>query len=173
MTIRGDTGQQAKALARAIAQFWPSATQSEKRTLEKMLKENQAMEYVVLEGNALGDFLKKHKGRDYLIRRDDWGKQHIVFIAASEKKPRSYEASAIRKLRKRQLEAPKAQPQKRMRRERQTQDSPANIFQPIMPKTEDESISIQIKKEIVPFVVGLQKDLAEMQEEIDRLKEEQ
>ena len=42
-----------------------------------------------------------------------------------------------------------------------------------MTEMQAEDISIQIKKEMMPLVVGIQKDMAEMQREIERLKEEQ
>lgn len=173
MTIQGNTEQQAKAMARAIARLWPSATQTEKQTLEKMLKANLPMEYAVLEGNALGNFLKEHKGGDYLIRRDDWGRHHIIFTAAMKKTAKPYEARAIRQLRKKQLEMAGVRLQKQRYRVTQKDNIPTGVVQPLMPEMQAEDISIQIKKEMMPLVVGIQKDMAEMQREIERLKEEQ
>ena len=90
-----------------------------------------------------------------------------------KKTAKPYEARAIRQLRKKQLEMAGVRLQKQRNRVTQKDNIPTGVVHPLMTEMQAEDISIQIKKEMMPLVVGIQKDMAEMQREIERLKEEQ
>lgn len=101
LRIKGDTDEEAKEIAQAIAALWKSATDTEKKNLVSLVESGNALDYIFLNEDEFRDLYKKMNGTNLFVRKDVKDKYHV--IKQREDKKHSQEALAVRMLRKKQI----------------------------------------------------------------------
>ena len=157
LTVRGDTEEEARSMAKAVAGMWQGASSDEKETLKKMLAGGNALEYLTLNEKKLREFLQQKKDSLCIIRSDAKGMYHIIHekrqLAEEEEKN---EAAAISQLRKRQAET------EMNKKEKGQSEAPK--------KRSKKDIAQVVQEEMQPFLEGMYHDLKKMQSEVNELK---
>lgn len=161
LNIRGDTEEDAKALAQAISHLWKSATDTEKQCLSSLVKSGKPLDYVEAGEKEFRVLCGKMQGSHLFVRKDKKGKYHVVM--QREEKEQSHEASAVRLLRKRQIAKTVEKQHKGKKQQITAKDE--------MPSDDEKNASAMIfllRRELEPVMVRIEK----LEQELKKMKEE-
>ncbi len=101
LKIRGDTKEEARALAQAIAALWKSATDAEKQCLSSLVESSKPLDYREVSEKEFRALCGRLKGANLFARMDKKGMYHVVM--QRDEKKHDQEAMAVRLLRKKQI----------------------------------------------------------------------
>lgn len=160
LKIRGDTNEDAKALAQAISHLWKSATDTEKQCLSSLVKSGRPLDYMEASEKEFRDLCGRVQGSNLFARKDKRGKYHIVI--QREDKQQSQEAAAVRLLRKRQI-SKAVEKQGQGKKQQESKDE--------MPSDDEQNISKMLfflRRELEPMMERIEK----LEQELQKMKEE-
>lgn len=160
LNIRGDTEEEARALAQAISQLWKSATDTEKQCLSSLVESGKPLDYMVASETEFRELCGRVQGSNLFVRKDSRGKYHIVM--QREDKHQGQEAAAVRLLRKRQI-AKAVEKQSQGKKQQEVKDE--------KPSDEEKRISdmrFMMRRELEPVFERIEK----LEQKLQKLKEE-
>lgn len=151
LKIKGDTKEEARELAQAIATLWKNATEAEKQCLSSLVESGKPLDYTEVSEKDFRELCGRLQGANLFARKDNKGKYHVV--KQREDKKLIQEALAVRLLRKKQIA-------KTVEKQRKKQQD-----------SKDEMPSDEEKNTLKMFNL-LRKELAPLSERIEILERE-
>ena len=160
LNIRGDTEQEARALAQAISQLWISATDTEKQCLSSLVESGKPLDYMEASETEFRELCGRVQGSNLFVRKDSRGKYHVVM--QRDDKEQGQEALAVRMLRKRQIAKAMEKQEQGKKRTEGKDEKPSN---------EEKRISdmcFMLRRELAPVIERIEK----LEQELQKMKEE-
>ncbi len=158
LKIRGDTKEEARALAHAIAGLWKSATDAEKQCLISLVESGKPLDYRSVSEKEFRELCGRLKGANLFARMDKKGMYHVVM--RREDKEQSHEASAVRLLRKKQIA--KEVEKRHGKKPQEAKDE--------KPSDEEQKVSMlfMVRRELAPMLERIEK----LEDEFKKMMEE-
>ena len=160
LMIRGDTEEEARALAQAIAELWKSATDTEKQCLSSLVESGKPLDYMEISETEFRELCGRVQGSNLFARKDNKGKYHVVM--QRDDKVQGQEALAVRMLRKRQI-AKAMEKQEQGKKQTEGKDE--------KPSDEEKRISdmrLMLRRELAPVIERIEK----LEQELQKMKED-